>query len=225
MKIGTKGDVSKASRAREEQTPNPIDLQVGARIRLRRNMLGLSEEYLGEAIGLTFQQVQKYERGASRIGASRLHELSRVLDVPVSFFFDDLDHPVWQPLIPRGSAEHSVRAFASDPERSTEAFELLTAYNSIDDPDVRRRLRDLADALSGSDQPRHEDDEARSDVERPEREIDWFGPAAAEIGLAFKTAADQLLATVEQTLTEARAEREKTREILDRLDERLAPHG
>src|SRR5437588_6690479 len=81
MKISTKGDVSRASRAREEQTPNPIDLQVGARIRLRRNMLGLSEEYLGEAIGLTFQQVQKYERGASRIGANRLYELSRVLDV------------------------------------------------------------------------------------------------------------------------------------------------
>src|SRR5215207_2583556 len=69
--------------------PNPIDVQVGSRVRLRRNMLGLSQEKLGEAIGLTFQQVQKYERGANRIGASRLHQLSQVLDVPVSFFFDD----------------------------------------------------------------------------------------------------------------------------------------
>ena len=68
------------------ETPNPIDVRVGTRLRLRRNMLGLSQERLGEAIGVTFQQVQKYERGANRIGASRLHELSRVLDVPVSFF-------------------------------------------------------------------------------------------------------------------------------------------
>ena len=74
---------------RKGDKPNPIDVHVGSRVRLRRNMLGLSQEKLGEAIGLTFQQVQKYERGANRIGASRLHDLSRVLDVPVSFFFDD----------------------------------------------------------------------------------------------------------------------------------------
>ena len=71
---------------RKGDKPNPIDVHVGSRVRLRRNMLGLSQEKLGEAIGLTFQQVQKYERGANRIGASRLHDLSRVLDVPVSFF-------------------------------------------------------------------------------------------------------------------------------------------
>src|SRR5215204_866273 len=80
------------------ETPDPIDIRVGARLRLRRNMLGLSQERLGEAIGLTFQQVQKYERGANRIGASRLHELSRVLDVPVAFFFDDTD-PVRAPAM------------------------------------------------------------------------------------------------------------------------------
>src|SRR5215212_933479 len=72
------------------ETPNPIDIRVGARLRLRRTLLGMSQEKLGEAIGLTFQQVQKYERGANRIGASRLFDLSRVLDVPVSFFFDDM---------------------------------------------------------------------------------------------------------------------------------------
>ena len=76
---------------RKGDKPNPIDIHVGSRVRLRRNMLGLSQEKLGEAIRLTFQQVQKYERGANRIGASRLHDLSRVLDVPVSFFFDDMD--------------------------------------------------------------------------------------------------------------------------------------
>src|SRR3954470_9370983 len=80
------------------EAPNSIDVRVGVRLRLRRNMLGLSQEKLGEMIGLTFQQVQKYERGANRIGASRLYELSRVLDVPVSFFFDDTD-PIRAPAM------------------------------------------------------------------------------------------------------------------------------
>src|SRR5829696_2567204 len=113
-------------------TPNPIDVRVGARLRLRRNMLGLSQEKLGEAIGLTFQQVQKYERGANRIGASRLHELSRVLDVPVSFFFDDTD-PVRAPAIPGGFAEPPAEGFESDPLRRPETIELADAYFSIDD--------------------------------------------------------------------------------------------
>jgi transcriptional regulator with XRE-family HTH domain len=86
-------------------------------------MLGLSQEKLGEAIGLTFQQVQKYERGANRIGASRLHDLSRVLDVPVSFFFDDMD-PVRAPAIPAGFAEPPAEAFDSDPLRRRETVEL-----------------------------------------------------------------------------------------------------
>src|ERR671928_1129093 len=94
------------------ETPNPIDVRVGARLRLRRNMLGLSQEKLGEAIGLTFQQVQKYERGANRIGASRLHELSRVLDVPISFFFDDTD-PVRAPAM-EGFTEPATDDFKSD---------------------------------------------------------------------------------------------------------------
>src|SRR6202167_3755463 len=100
----------------KSETPTPVDVQVGSRVRLRRNMLGLSQEKLGEAIGLTFQQVQKYERGANRVGASRLHELSRVLDVPVSFFFDAMD-PVRAPAIPDGFAEAPAEAFDSDPLR------------------------------------------------------------------------------------------------------------
>src|SRR6201996_7308929 len=71
--------------------PNPVDVHVGSRVRLRRTLLGMSQEKLGEAIGLTFQQVQKYERGANRIGASRLWDLSRVLDCPMSFFFEEMD--------------------------------------------------------------------------------------------------------------------------------------
>ncbi|MFI4948321.1 MAG: helix-turn-helix domain-containing protein [Alphaproteobacteria bacterium] len=127
--------------------PNPIDVQVGSRVRLRRNMLGLSQEKLGSAIGLTFQQVQKYERGANRIGASRLHQLSRVLDVPVSFFFDDVD-PVRAPAIPGGFAEPPAEAFDSDPMRRRETVDLVEAYYAIDDTAVRRRLLDLARALA-----------------------------------------------------------------------------
>ncbi len=127
--------------------PNPIDVQVGARVRLRRNMLGLSQGKLGEAIGLTFQQVQKYERGANRIGASRLHELSRVLDVPVSFFFDDTD-PVRAPAIPGGFAEPPAAAFDSDPLRRRETIELLDAYFAIEDAVVRRRMLELARTLA-----------------------------------------------------------------------------
>jgi transcriptional regulator with XRE-family HTH domain len=127
--------------------PNPIDVHVGSRVRLRRNMLGLSQEKLGEAIGLTFQQVQKYERGANRIGASRLLELSQKLGVPVSFFFDETD-PVHAPAIPVGFGETPQEGFDSDPLRRREALELISAYYDIEDSAVRRRLFDLAKALA-----------------------------------------------------------------------------
>src|SRR5579863_6200992 len=85
-------EASAGHRRRREKSdrPNPIDVHVGGRIRLRRTLLGMSQERLGEALGLTFQQVQKYERGANRVGASRLYRLSQILDVPVSFFFEDI---------------------------------------------------------------------------------------------------------------------------------------
>jgi transcriptional regulator with XRE-family HTH domain len=132
---------------RKSDRPNPVDVHVGSRVRLRRNMLGLSQEKLGEAIGLTFQQVQKYERGANRIGASRLHELSRVLDVPVSFFYDDVD-PVRAEAIPAGYAAPAQPAAESDPLHKRETRELIDAYYRIDDIAVRRRLFDLAKALA-----------------------------------------------------------------------------
>jgi transcriptional regulator with XRE-family HTH domain len=127
------------------ETPDPIDIRVGARLRLRRNMLGLSQQKLGEAIGLTFQQVQKYERGASRIGASRLYELSRVLNVPVSFFFDDTD-PVRAPAM-GGFAEPPAEAFEANLLRKRETVELVQAYFSIKDATVRQRLLDFVNAL------------------------------------------------------------------------------
>ncbi|HWB48796.1 MAG TPA: helix-turn-helix transcriptional regulator [Stellaceae bacterium] len=134
---------------RKADKPNPIDVHVGSRVRLRRNMLGLSQEKLGEAIGLTFQQVQKYERGANRIGASRLLELSRVLDVPVSFFYDETD-PVRAPAIPTGFAESPQEGFDSDPMRRRETLELVEAYYNIEDNATRRRLYDLAKSLAAS---------------------------------------------------------------------------
>src|SRR3954453_6287407 len=117
------------------ETPNPIDVHVGARLRLRRNMFGLSQEKLGEAIGLSFQQVQKYERGANRIGASRLHELSQVLDVPISFFFDDTD-PVRAPAT-GGFAEPPAEALDAAPQRKPETLELVRAFWAIEDKALR----------------------------------------------------------------------------------------
>jgi transcriptional regulator with XRE-family HTH domain len=137
---------------RKSDRPNPIDIHVGSRVRLRRNMLGLSQEKLGEAIGLTFQQVQKYERGANRIGASRLLELSRVLDVPVSFFYDETD-PVRAPAIPSGFAESPQEGFDSDPLRKRDTLELVDAYYDIEDAATRRRLFDLAKALVAAAEP------------------------------------------------------------------------
>jgi len=133
----------------KSEKPNPVDIQVGSRVRLRRKMLGLSQEKLGEAIGLTYQQVQKYERGANRIGASRLYQLSEVLDVPVTFFYDDTD-PVRALAIPAGFAEPPAEAFESDPLRRRETVELVEAYYAIDDAAARRRLFDLAKALAAA---------------------------------------------------------------------------
>ena len=112
-------------------------------------MLGLSQEKLGDKLGLTFQQVQKYERGANRISASRLFRLAQELGVPVLFFFDDTD-PVHAPAIPPGFAEEPAPAFDSDPLRRRETVELVDAYYAIGDPAVRRRLFDLAKALAAA---------------------------------------------------------------------------
>jgi transcriptional regulator with XRE-family HTH domain len=119
-------------------------------------MLGMSQEQLGAALGLTFQQVQKYERAANRIGASRLWHLTRVLDVPIKFFYDPLD-PVRAPAMLGGFAETPAEAFDTDPLRRKEMIELVEAYHAIGDPLVQRRLFELARALAaqadGPDQP------------------------------------------------------------------------
>ena len=139
--------------------PNPVDVHVGARVRLRRTLMGMSQEKLGEAIGLTFQQVQKYERGANRIGASRLYDLSRVLDVPVSFFYDDMSDAVREqsPLvIAHGGTglQEAPAPFEADPLSRRETLELVRAYYSITDPQVRKRVYELAKALAMADEAR-----------------------------------------------------------------------
>jgi transcriptional regulator with XRE-family HTH domain len=137
---------------RKSDKPNPIDVHVGARVRLRRTLLGMSQERLGEAIGLTFQQVQKYERGANRVGASRLYDLSRVLDVPVSFFFDDLAAAPLAPIdgAATGVAEPATAAYEPDPLMRRETLELVRAYYRIPDPQIRRRLFDLTKAIANA---------------------------------------------------------------------------
>jgi transcriptional regulator with XRE-family HTH domain len=135
-------------RRQKSDKPNPTDVHVGSRVRLRRTLLGMSQEKLGEAIGLTFQQVQKYERGANRVGASRLYDLSRVLDVPVSFFFEEMA-PV-APATENEPASATPGRHESDPMMKRETLELVRAYYKIPDQHVRRRLFDLAKALAKS---------------------------------------------------------------------------
>jgi len=148
----TKAPNRKGSRGRTPSgKPNPIDVHVGARVRLRRTLLGMSQEKLGEALGLTFQQVQKYERGANRIGSSRLFDLSRVLDVPVSFFFDDMsdDTKSQSPsLLMGGGLEEPPQPFEHDPLTKRETLELVRAYYRITDSAVRKRVYELAKALA-----------------------------------------------------------------------------
>jgi transcriptional regulator with XRE-family HTH domain len=133
---------------------NPIDAHVGQRMRLRRTLLGLSQEKLGEMIGLTFQQVQKYERGANRISCSRLFDLSRSLDVPVSFFFDDLGESAQAAspaAIAGGAAIAVVESSEKDPMMRRETLELVRAYYAITDETVRRSVYDLAKSLAKSE--------------------------------------------------------------------------
>jgi transcriptional regulator with XRE-family HTH domain len=135
--------------------PNPVDIHVGARVRLRRTLLGMSQEKLGEAIGLTFQQVQKYERGANRVGASRLYDLSRVLEVPVSFFFDDMPEEISSKSVhERREMSETPDPFDNDPMNRRETLELVRAYYRITDPNQRKKIFELVKsmgALQGAD--------------------------------------------------------------------------
>lgn len=126
--------------------PNPIDVHVGSRVRLRRTLLGMSQEKLGQALGLTFQQIQKYERGVNRIGSSRLYQLSQILDVPVSFFFDDMPAANASPA--PGLAESAQAPLERDPMVKRETLELVRAYYRIRDPNARKRIFELTKAVA-----------------------------------------------------------------------------
>ena len=144
-------NIQRAGRGGGLGKPNPVDMHVGARVRLRRTLLGLSQEKLGEAIGLTFQQVQKYERGANRIGASRLYDLSKVLDVNVSYFFEDMSDQIAarSPRQIRGMVQQED-SYEPDPMAKRETLELVRAYYKINDPRVRKRLFDMTKALGAN---------------------------------------------------------------------------
>jgi transcriptional regulator with XRE-family HTH domain len=126
-----------------KKTPNPIDRHVGSRVRMRRMMVSMSQEKLGERLGITFQQVQKYEKGTNRIGASRLQQISSILAVPVSFFFEGA--PDGEPAA--GFAETGNPAYVSDFLATAEGLALSKAFMKVSDPKVRRRIVDLVEAM------------------------------------------------------------------------------
>ncbi|WOI53346.1 helix-turn-helix transcriptional regulator [Parvularcula sp. LCG005] len=134
-----------------KRAPHPMDIHVGSRVRLRRMMKGISQDKLGEELGLTFQQVQKYEKGVNRIGASRLFDIARILDVPVQFFYDDFGDSATNMigLAEKGAPEYQdERADFLAMLATPEGMQLCRAFSRIEDPQVRRRVLDLVRTLS-----------------------------------------------------------------------------
>ncbi|HTJ02854.1 MAG TPA: helix-turn-helix transcriptional regulator [Methylovirgula sp.] len=139
-----------------KKVPNPIDRHVGSRVRMRRILLGMSQEKLGEALGLTFQQVQKYEKGTNRIGASRLQQISKTLNVPPAFFFDgaptiDDEKDLTRPIAV-GETDSASASFVFDFIATAEGLALNKAFARIQDTKVRKRVIDLVAALAGEEE-------------------------------------------------------------------------
>jgi transcriptional regulator with XRE-family HTH domain len=130
-----------------KKAPNPTDKHVGSRVRMRRMMLGMSQEKLGDALGLTFQQVQKYEKGTNRIGASRLQQISHILQVPVSFFFEGAPAAITS-LKSDGMGEAPSPAYVSDFLATSDGLALTKAFMRIDDSKLRRRIVDLVEQIA-----------------------------------------------------------------------------
>src|SRR5271166_1956154 len=131
------------------KAPNPVDKYVGSRVRMRRIMLGMSQEKLGEALGLTFQQVQKYEKGTNRVGASRIQQISEILQVPVSFLFEGG---------PSGKADGlndgaSSPTYVSDFLATSEGLALTRAFTKINDAKLRRSIVDLVEQIALREAP------------------------------------------------------------------------
>jgi transcriptional regulator with XRE-family HTH domain len=132
------------------KTPNPVDRYVGSRVRMRRIMLGMSQEKLGEALGLTFQQVQKYEKGTNRVGASRLQQIAEILQVPVSFLFEGGPGAT---LVEGGFSEASSPAYVSDFLATSEGLALTRAFTRIGDARLRRSIVELVQQIAAREVP------------------------------------------------------------------------
>jgi len=128
-----------------KKKPNPVDVYVGGRVRLRRMLVGLSQEKLGISMGLTFQQIQKYEKGANRIGASRLFRLSQILEVPVQFFFDGM--PAVDGQVATGMAEPKQDAFLYEFLHTRDGLELIRAFVKVANADIRKSVIELVRSL------------------------------------------------------------------------------
>lgn len=131
-----------------KKTPNPIDKHVGSRVRMRRMMLSMSQEKLGDALGLTFQQVQKYEKGTNRIGASRLQQISNILSVPVAFFFEGAPHAGGHSGGHSGLGEAPSPAYVSDFLATSDGLALTKAFMKIKNAKLRRRIVDLVEHIA-----------------------------------------------------------------------------
>jgi transcriptional regulator with XRE-family HTH domain len=127
------------------KAPNPVDKYVGSRVRMRRIMLGMSQEKLGEALGLTFQQVQKYEKGTNRVGASRIKQISEILQVPVSFLFDGGPAGIANA---EGLSEETSPSYISDFLATSEGLALTRAFTRITDGKLRRSIVDLVEQIA-----------------------------------------------------------------------------
>ncbi|HZL39637.1 MAG TPA: helix-turn-helix transcriptional regulator [Pseudolabrys sp.] len=130
-----------------KKSPNPVDKHVGSRVRMRRMMLNMSQEKLGDALDLTFQQVQKYEKGTNRIGASRLQAISNILQVPVSFFFEGAPHMPGH----SGMGEAPSPAYVSDFLATTDGLSLTKSFMKIRSNKMRRRIVDLVEMIAADE--------------------------------------------------------------------------
>ena len=131
-----------------KKAPNPIDKHVGSRVRMRRMMLGMSQTKLGDELGITFQQVQKYEKGTNRMGASRLQHISHILEVPVPFFFEGAPHLAGQP---KGNGNVQSPAHVSEFLATSDGLALTKAFMRIKEQRLRRRIVDLVEEIVGDD--------------------------------------------------------------------------
>ena len=129
----------------------PVAMHVGKRIRLRRTLLGMSQEQLGVELSITFQQVQKYERGANRVSASRLWDISQILDLPITYFFEDMTDDVMKSSprrISRGGDHDLDDDSVRDPMARRETLELMRTYYSITQPKVRKRIAEMVKSIA-----------------------------------------------------------------------------